>query len=179
MAVWKQIRRILDRSLETLVTLVMGVLVLDVSWQVFTRYCMPKPSIWTDELATFLMMWVGLLGASVALKHKAHLGIDYFVLKLSPKRRAMTAVFAYACVALFSLLAMLIGGSILVTVVLRYGQTSAALGVKMGYVYLCVPISGFFLTLYSVEFLIERLVALKRGTVDAEPVSSSEEIGVD
>jgi len=50
----KKIKYILDKSLELLVTVAMAVLVVDVVWQVFTRYVMKSPSTWTEELATFL-----------------------------------------------------------------------------------------------------------------------------
>ena len=73
---FSKVKKILDRSLEVLVTVSMGVLVVDVVWQVFTRYVLRNPSDWTEELATFLMIWVGLLGASVALNRGAHLGLD-------------------------------------------------------------------------------------------------------
>ncbi|NIX00358.1 MAG: TRAP transporter small permease subunit, partial [Phycisphaerae bacterium] len=54
----------------------MGVLVIDVTWQVITRFVLKNPSSWTEELATYLLIWVGLLGAAVALHRGAHLGID-------------------------------------------------------------------------------------------------------
>ncbi|MHC4418855.1 MAG: TRAP transporter small permease [Planctomycetota bacterium] len=158
-----KVKKILDRALEVLVTVSMGVLVVDVVWQVFTRYVLRDPSDWTEELATFLMIWVGLLGASVALNRGAHLGIDYFTLKLSPRQRLWTELFVFFCVALFSLLVLVIGGVRLVSITLQNNQVSPALGLKMGHVYLALPISGFFLVLYSVEFFTERIVALVRG----------------
>lgn len=158
-----KIKKVLDRSLEVLVTVSMGVLVVDVVWQVFTRYVLRDPSSWTEELATFLMIWVGLLGGSVALNRGAHLGIDYFTQKLSPKNRLYTELFAFFCVAVFSALVLVKGGCSLVARTLETNQVSPALGLKMGYVYLALPISGFFLTLYSIEFFIERIVALTKG----------------
>lgn len=155
-----KIKKILDFGLETLVAAVMGILVLDVTWQVFTRFVLRNPSSWTEELATFLLIWVGLLGASVALNRGAHLGIDFFVLKLSPQRRLYTELFVFASIAIFSCAVLMIGGGILVTRTLSLQQTSPALGIQMGYVYLALPISGFFLTLYSLEFLAMRISAL-------------------
>jgi TRAP-type C4-dicarboxylate transport system permease small subunit len=38
-------------------------------------------------------------------------------------------------------------------------QTTPALGWKMGYVYLALPISGIFMVLFTIENLIETLVA--------------------
>ncbi len=164
----KKIKYILDKSLELLVTVAMAVLVVDVVWQVFTRYVMKSPSTWTEELATFLMIWVGLLGSSVALNRGAHLGIDYFVSKLSQRKKLYVELFVFLSVAIFSLLVLCIGGSQLVRITLANNQVSAALGLKMGYVYLAIPVSGFFLVIYSVEFFIECLAAVIRGK-DFEP----------
>ena len=153
-------KKILDSSLELLVTVAMTVLVLDVVWQVFTRYILNDQSSWTEELATFLMIWVGLLGASVALNRGSHLGIDYFVGKLSARKKLYVEAVVFFCVGLFSLLVLMIGGIELVSNTLMRGQVSAALQIKMGYVYLALPISGFFLVLYSAEFFIERIITI-------------------
>lgn len=165
MDVLLKIKKVLDFGLETLVAVVMGILVLDVTWQVFTRFVLKDPSSWTEELATFLLIWVGLLGASVALNRGAHLGIDYFVLKLSPKRRVYVELFVFLCIAVFSFSVLVVGGSVLVVRTLSLQQISPALGLEMGYVYLALPISGFFLTLYSIEFFVMRITALCKNEV--------------
>ena len=156
----KSIKNALDRSLETLVMVAVAVLVIDVLWQVFTRFILNNPSSWTEELAIFLLIWVALLGAAVALNRGAHLGIDYFVGKLPERMSLCTEVFVFACVSLFSLCVMIIGGTDLVLSTLQLGQESPALGVEVGYVYLAVPISGFFLALYAVIAMLERLARL-------------------
>ncbi len=162
------IKKILDKTLEVLVMVVVAVLVLDVLWQVFTRFVLKHPSSWTEELATFLLIWVSLLGGAVALNRGSHLGIDYFVGKLSPRTRAQTEVFVFACVALFSALVMMLGGTRLVFRTLQLNQLSPALGLPMGYVYLAVPISGFFLALYAILGLSERLYELTSRRIDKD-----------
>lgn len=182
------IKKILDKFLEGLVMLSVIVLVLDVLWQVFTRYASKlapwiatqewnngtkdflikltawiSPSTWTDELATFLLIWVALLGAAVALGRGAHLGIDYFVSKLPEKSRIRTELFVFGAVTLFSLLVMVVGGADLVRTTLRLEQISPALGLDMGYVYLAIPISGIFLVFYGVIGFCERLSAMQEG----------------
>jgi len=150
-------KKVLDNILELLVTVSMGVLVADVVWQVITRYVMKNPSSWTEELATFLMIWVGLLGASVALNRGAHLGIDYLVSKMKRRQAMYVSLFVFAMIMTFSLLVMVIGGIQLVHRILITNQVSPALGLKMGYVYLAIPISGFFLVIYSVELFMQTL----------------------
>jgi len=154
------LKKFLDRLLEVLVMVVMAVLVLDVLWQVVTRLVLKNPSTWTEELAIFMLIWVSLLGAAVALGRGSHLGIDYFVGKLPRRTRLATEVLVFSSVAAFSLLVMIVGGVDLVASNLELGQESPALRVKMGYVYLAVPISGFFLTLYAVIGLVERVQGL-------------------
>jgi len=163
MGVWRCVKFTLDRSLEILVAGLMAVLVLDVTWQVTTRYVLGDPSSWTEELAVFLLIWVGLLGAGVALRQRAHVGIDYFVLKMSPAGRRLTECIAFLSTALFSALVLVYGGSVLVVQTYALEQVSPALGIQMGVVYLALPISGLFLTLYSVELLLESLAAPRTG----------------
>ena len=153
----------LDKALEVLVAMVMGLLVLDVTWQVVFRFVVVRirpnaTCTWTEELATFLLVWVALLGASVALHRKAHLGIDYFVSKLEPHTRKMAELFSYLCVVAFSLGVMTVGGTILVMRTFELGQISPALHLEMGYVYLAVPMSGFFMTLYSLEGIVQAAI---------------------
>ncbi len=158
-----KIKKLLDKSLEVLVIVVVAFLVVDVLWQVFTRYVLGDPSSWTEELATFLLIWVALLGAAVALGRGAHLGIDYFVSKLPDRSRIKIEFFVFTCMALFSLLVMVIGGASLVARTFYLQQISPALHLEMGYVYLAVPISGAFLVLYSLIGLFERLSCLRQG----------------
>ena len=163
-----KIKRILDSSLEIIVGVVVLVLVLDVLWQVFSRYVLKTPSSWSEELATFLLIWVSLLGAAVALNRGAHLGIDYFVGKLPSLLRLYTEVLVFVCIFLFCLTVMVIGGIQLVSNTLRLEQVSPALGLKMGYVYVAVPFSGVFLTLYGLIGLFERITELVKHKIKPE-----------
>jgi TRAP-type C4-dicarboxylate transport system permease small subunit len=159
---FKTIKNYLDKSLEFVTAFTMGFLVLDVTWQVITRYILKNPSSWTEEVATYLVMWVGLLGAAVALNRGSHLGIDYFVAKLTVRKRLITQAFVFFVIFAFSLLILLIGGLQLVTDTLQLGQTTPATGVKVGYWYLSIPISGFFISIYSCEYFVEVLMKIKK-----------------
>jgi TRAP-type C4-dicarboxylate transport system permease small subunit len=169
------LKKVLDKSLEVLVMIVMGFLAVDVLWQVFTRFILKSPSTWTEELATFLLIWVALLGAAVALNRGAHLGIDYFVGKLDRVTQVYIEMFVFFCIAAFSVGVMVIGGIDLVQTTLSLEQKSPALGLQMGYVYLAVPISGFFMLLYSAIAFFERLIACVRGRDAIEGILTKSE----
>ena len=61
--------------LEKILATLMGLLVVDVIWQVATRFILNNPSSFTDELARFLLIWLGLLGAALVSGHRMHLAI--------------------------------------------------------------------------------------------------------
>jgi TRAP-type C4-dicarboxylate transport system permease small subunit len=161
--VLSMVKKALDRLLESIVVTVVAVLVADVIWQVFTRLVLKNPSQWTEELAVFMLIWVAMLGSAVALERGSHLGIDYFIGKMSARVRLYTEFFVFCAVAAFSFCVMILGGIDLVASTLELDQVSPALGVRVGYVYLAVPISGFFILFYSGIALVERCPELLKG----------------
>lgn len=78
-------RQWVDRCLEYVLITLTALLTLDVLWQVFSRLVLPSPSSFTDELARFLFMWVGLLGAAYAAGKRLHLAIDLLATRLGPR----------------------------------------------------------------------------------------------
>ena len=146
----------LVKGLEWAVMLVTGILVLDVMWQIITRFVLKPPSIWTEELARMLLIWVSLMGAALTFERKGHLGVDYFVGKLNAKAKKVAELAAALFVAVFSALVVFYGGILLVMSALSGGgQPSPALGIEWGHVYLALPISGFFIVLFSMETVVK------------------------
>lgn len=143
--------------LEQVVTLLVAALVLDVLWGICTRFLLNSPSRWSEEVATFLLIWVSLLGAAVAFIHHEHLGVDYFVNKLDSAAQRTLRIVVQGLVILFAAWAMIYGGFVLVVETLRAGQLTPALGIHMGYVYLAAPVSGAFIALNAVEQVVELL----------------------
>ncbi|MFO7726043.1 MAG: TRAP transporter small permease [Oceanipulchritudo sp.] len=142
------------RGLEIVVGSILALLLFDVLLGVFTRFIIGEQTRWTEEVAIYLLIWVSLLGAAVAYADNAHLGVDYFVEKLHPDVRALSQRIVHVIVGLFSLFALVIGGTKLVVQTLEGGQVSAALGIPVGIVYAAVPISGLFFILFAFEAAI-------------------------
>lgn len=147
----------LAKLLEWAVIVLMAVLVFDVLWGVFSRYVLGAQSRWTEELATMLLVWVALLGGSVAFGVRGHLGVDYFVGKLEPGARFLIDVVVDVLVGIFATAVMIVGGYILVERTLAAGQVTPAMGIKVGYFYLAVPISGVFILLFCIDGIYETL----------------------
>ena len=147
--------RIIDKTLAGLLVTLMSVMVVTVSWQVITRFLLNSPSSYTEELSTYLLIWISLLGAAYALRVRAHLGIDVLVRRLPNTQKRSVHVFAYIIIIIFSVVALVFGGSWLVYVTLDLNQLSAAFQVPIGYVYLVLPISGLLMIYYSIVAIQE------------------------
>ena len=159
--------RRLVRGLELAVTTLFASLVLVVLWGVASRYVPGvRPSDWTEELAIHLLVWISLLGAALAYRRHGHLGVDYFVGKLDPAARRLSAVCAEIAVLVFSGFALVFGGSRLVSETLAANQLTAVLQWRTGYLYAAVPISGLFLCAFVIEHLIHRPAPAAEKTTD-------------
>ena len=150
----KQLCIQLEKVLALLCGTLMFLMVLDVTWQVLSRYVLTNPSSFTEELARFLLMWIGLLGAAYSYRRRAHLGLDILVAKLDPSKREHADRFANFMVLLFAVVVMIVGGMRIVWLTLTLKQLSPALQVQMGYVYSVIPLSGLFFCIFAVERII-------------------------
>lgn len=143
----------LNQVLEKLLITMTGLIVLTVSWQVFSRFVMQLPSSITEELARFLLIWIGLLGAAYAYRTKAHLGLDLLVEHLAPVKQRIVRVFIELSVTFFAITVMVYGGFSLVAMTFELKQVSAALEWQMAAVYSVIPLSGVFISLYALDNL--------------------------
>ncbi len=143
--------------LEKLLAFLMAILVIDVMWQVVTRFLLNSPSSFTDELARFLLIWLGLLGAALVSGHRMHLAIDLISGRFrDPLSQNRLAIFIESVVAVTAVSIMVVGGSILVYTIWSLGQTSTALQIPLSVVYSMIPLSGMLITYFAIEDIISR-----------------------
>ncbi len=149
----------LERALGWLLVLLMAVMVIDVTWQVVSRFLLRAPSSFTEELAGFLLIWIGVLGAAYGFRTRAHLGIDLLVSSLRGGTRRAATIITHTLVVAFALSAMVIGGSLLVRLAFQLNQISAAMGIRVGFVYLALPLAGILMIVFSVESIAKAITA--------------------
>src|SRR5690606_23126048 len=105
------------------------------------------------ELAGFLLIWVGLLGAAYLTGKNEHLAIDLLLQKSSKKTQTRLMITINVLVALFTVLVFIVGGVWLVYTRFYLNVASAALEIPLGYVYLVMPVSGIIILYYSLDNL--------------------------
>ena len=150
-----RIQHKINRILEIFLVILMSVLVVDVLWQVASRYILSSPSSFTDELAGFLLIWVGVLGAAYVAGRKEHLAIDILIQRSSPARQRMLLYIIYSLIFLFALSVMVTGGVVLMYTRFALQVKSAALELPLGYVYSVLPVSGLIIMYYEVVHILQ------------------------
>jgi TRAP-type C4-dicarboxylate transport system permease small subunit len=151
--------------LQKLVVFLLASIVLVVTLQVFSRFILQSPSSVTEELARFLLIWIGLFGGAYGYHSNAHLGLDILTNKMHGVSQHLVAIVSHLLIMLFAVVVMIIGGASLVSLTFDPVQISAALEIKMGYVYSAVPISGgliVFIALTKISHLLSLVSSTKK-----------------
>ncbi|MCG8321491.1 MAG: TRAP transporter small permease [Cytophagales bacterium] len=149
-----KLRNSINTALGWTLAFLMAVMVLNVLWQVFTRYVIGIPSSFTDELARYLLIWIGILGAAYAAGRRIHVAIDILPSRLSPRSQAKLLVFVNVVIIIFALTVLVIGGSRLVYITFLLKQNSPALQIPLGGVYTIIPVSGLLVVYYKISDLL-------------------------
>lgn len=147
----EKIYHLLNKAIETFLVLIFSLLVLDVVWQVVSRYIVGQSSSFTEEFARFALIWLTVLGAAYINGQKeGHLSMDFLLSKLPLEKQKKRQKIIQLIMAVFALVVMIIGGGNLVYITLKLGQISPALHVPLGFVYAIVPISGAMIIFFSI-----------------------------
>lgn len=152
---FSKVMDVIERILRLLIGISMVIMVIVIFYQVILRYIFNASNIWSEELARYLMCYVVLLGAAIAVRKYSHLQVD-FVLNMLPARARCIAV---------SLCTL--AGMVFLVFFCQYGidlcmsttnSTSSGTGIPMSYAYACLPIGGGLMILMSIEVILKELV---------------------
>ena len=136
--------------LEKILIVIFALLVLDVLFQVFSRYILGTSFTWTEEFARFSLIWLTILGAAYLNGKREHLSMDFFYQKFSESNKRKASILIEVLIFLFALIVMVVGGFNLVYTTLHLEQLSGTLRIPLGYIYAIMPFSGLLIMCFSV-----------------------------
>ena len=139
-----------NKALEWFMIIIFALLVLDVLFQVFSRYILGTSFTWTEEFARFALIWMTILGAAYLNAKREHLSMDFLYQKFSKANQRKASILIEVLIFLFALIVMVIGGLNLVYTTLHLEQLSGTLRIPLGYVYAIMPFSGILIMCFSV-----------------------------
>jgi TRAP-type C4-dicarboxylate transport system permease small subunit len=155
--------RLLERfckSLRILLGVLMGALAIPVAMQVLSRYTGLIPSyLWTEELATFLFVWIVMIGSVVAVWDGTHFDVRVTRNATSPFLKLIQNGVVHFAIMLFGALFLVYGFEYA-----EFGgkQRSVMMRANLMITHISVPIAGGFWMLLSGYRLCQE-IALFRG----------------
>lgn len=160
MFILKSIKFYIDKILFFVLFLIMFAMLLCVSLQVFSRYIMKSPFVFTEELVRFLLIWLGLLGGSYAFRVKGHIALTLFFDKFNDTVKTIAKVIIDIAIFLLSLFILIIGGLKLISI--THNQVSSVLSIPMWLVYTVSPISGIIIVFYQIYYILLEIFNIRK-----------------
>ncbi|WP_337997707.1 TRAP transporter small permease [Oleispirillum naphthae] len=141
-----------NRLIGHAVVLLFAAMTTIILMQVFFRYVLENSLSWSEELARYMFIWLTFLGASIAMREKAHIKVSEIVGLV--KNKKLNAILRLAaCVAGIVFLYILTTNSLVVAQrVFSLGQVSPTMEfLPIGVTYFAIPIGCLFMILNLVE----------------------------
>jgi TRAP-type transport system small permease protein len=147
---------------RAIATVLFALLTAVVALQVFSRFVIHAPLIWSEEVARFLFFWVVLLGAAISVKDRRHFVLDVTGGRISggPALRFLLDIVPDVCVLGFSVLLLVEGTGYAHVGVFRTASNS---GVNMALVYAAIPTFALLSAIYAAVNLFVDWAAFRQG----------------
>lgn len=162
----------LDRHFEEFFLVFFSIIMVgSISLQVFMRFIVGSSLEWSEELARYCFIWLVYMGISYGVKKQRHIKVDVLLLLFKDKGKVALNFAANFIFLLFALFVVVYGSSIAVYI-LGWGQTSPALSIPMGLVYLAAPVGMGAAAIRLIQQMVKQYTFLKGGQVNKEEVTA-------
>ncbi|WLD93332.1 TRAP transporter small permease [Alkalihalobacillus sp. AL-G] len=151
--------KILEKAQITVGVIFLSIFFITIMIQITTRH-LGIAAIWTEEVANYSFIWAVFMGAAVMVNRREHFNFDFFQRKLKHRPRLMLSIFNDIILILFNI-AIFYYGVEVVQKFWNYNWVSLP-EVKMGYVWISVPIMACTMFIYSFSHLLDHFKGLRQ-----------------
>lgn len=148
MNAFTKVKHVVDKVMEWACIVILAIMTVLVTWQVFTRYVLNQPSAISETTAQYLFVWMVMFGSALVFGYRGHLDITVLKDKLPPKGYLTVELLSNLTLIFFSLTVLVRGGW--VGAIKQMGTRDASLGIPMGLIYMSIPFCGAIMTFYAV-----------------------------
>jgi len=156
-------------ALKVILALCLAAMVVLVFSNVVLRYVFNSGIATSEELSRWLLVWLTFLGAIVALRQHAHLGVDTLVRALPPRGRFVCFVLSYALMLYADWLLTLRSYK---QAVLTFADTAPASGISVGMFFYS---SGFVFGVSAGVILVYDAIRVLSGHATADELIAVKE----
>jgi len=157
----KKCINIIDIIVNYTGAIIMLIIIILVSLQIFSRYIFKSPPSWPEELSRYSLIWLVMIGAVIGLSNKEHIKIETFVHLLNAKYRKLFYLLS-DFVMFFVLFILLIYGYSFAS--LNINQYSPSMSwMSLFWPFLAIPVGSGLMLIYVIVDFFKKIGILNRG----------------
>ena len=139
--------KILEKLLNVILAATVVTIAVVTIMQVFSRFVLKLPIPWATDVVRISFIFCIFFGATIAVREKSHLSVDFLTSILSNKAQVFLEYFSDIFI-LFFLVFMVRYGFVLAMKSMNQSMPYLT-WIKMAYVYMSIPISGTLMIFYT------------------------------
>jgi len=149
----RALNALIYRGLRALLTLLIAVMIVPVTLQIFSRFIDFIPRyIWTEEAARFCLIWLIMLGATIAVRDGTHFDVDVLPAPKTARGKAIARIVVHVAMFLVALIFIGFGWRF---ALFGWDQNSEMTGINMLSIHVAWPLAGICWFLFLVEKILD------------------------
>lgn len=166
MKVLDKIKFVIDKFMEVLNVIILGIMTVLVVYQVFARFILNSPSAISEALSQYLFVWMIMFGSAYVFGAREHLTIDLIRDKFNPTVEMIVEILSNICLAIFILLVCVYGGYMYTKG--QAVQIDPSLLISKAVLYVSQPVTGVITLFYCIYNSVLAVAKFKGSVVVAE-----------
>ena len=159
----KHLAHKIDQEGERWLTLPLyTMVVLTVFLEVFRRFFLSYSSIWSEEVARYAFIYIAWIGASAAIRERAHIRIDFLLPLLSNRWRTIAYIFGDLVTLVLAIVALYWSMDPVINSI-EFGSVTHGLRISQAWFLFAVPLGFAMMTLRLVQSMKRDISDLRAG----------------
>ncbi|MBK5241486.1 TRAP transporter small permease [Clostridium sp.] len=144
-----------NKVVQKLLIIIFILMTVFIFLQVIFRYVLKSSLSWSEELSTYLFIWLTFLGASVGIRNGAHIKVMFFVNNIKNIILRKCIITFSNSLSIIFLIILSYYGTIIANQIFVLDQISASMPfLRIGVVYFAIPIGSILMTTNLLEITI-------------------------
>lgn len=152
-----KIIKALDKSLEYWILVLLSIITVVVVFAQVVCRLTAQSLPWSEELARYCFIWMVCIGTSYAVKDNKLTNVDIIVNLFGSKPRKTVLLIVNLLMIAFSAVVVFYGMAAVIKM-LSFGQTSPALKIPKGYIYMAAPVGFGLAGIRSFQNIVKDVV---------------------
>lgn len=133
---------------------VLGLLVFTVTYEIVARFIFNSPSIWTNEISTYLLQFLAFFSMGQLLIERKHVRVTFLIDKLRGLNRKLLEIFTVFLTIPYSVILVIYGFKFAENGFRVGAKSPTLLSVPLWIPYSFIMIAGILLTLAAISTII-------------------------